>query len=197
MSWAGRLGRLGELREVQALILMWYQEESQKVILQSRVDDVQESEKVRIYHHEQHKRHIKRSSILKLHPEGGDLLEGHEACSAYLEEQVRELLGKEAVLCKEAQAVLLGEVDKVFTDSDNKMLARRPTKEEIAKALKASNMNSVPGTDGLTFLFYNVHWDIMADSMLATSRLSRVIAFPRIFQISRENLLGKWAVLYH
>ena len=164
---AGELGKLGELREVKALILCWYQEESQKVVLQSRVDDVQESEKVRIYHHEQHKRHVKRSSILQLHPEGGELLEGHDACSTYLEEQVRELLDKKAVLCKQAQAELLAEVDKVFTDTDNDMLTRTPTKDEIAKALKASNMNSAPGTDGLTFLLYSVHWDILEDAMLA------------------------------
>ena len=37
---AGELGKLGELREVQALILNWYQEESQKIVLQSRVSFV-------------------------------------------------------------------------------------------------------------------------------------------------------------
>ena len=48
---AGELGRLGELKEVQALVQSWYQEESRKVVLQSRVDDVEQSEKVRIFHH--------------------------------------------------------------------------------------------------------------------------------------------------
>ena len=162
---AGELDRLGELREVQKLILIWYQEESQKVVLQSRVNDVQESEKVRIFHHEQHKRHIKHSSILKLRPEGGELLEGHITCSAYLEEQVRELLGKKAVLCREAQAELLEEVEKVFTDNDNEMLEKMPTKDEIAQALKDDNKNSAPGNDGLTFLLYSEHWPVLGDAM--------------------------------
>ena len=162
---AGELGRLGELKEVQALIQNWYQEESRKVVLQSRVDDVQESEKVRIFHHEQHKRHVKRSTILKLQPEGEAMLEGHAACSTYLQGQVRELLGSPAVLCREAQAVLLKEVEEVFTEEDNEMLEKMPTKEEVSEALKEANHSSAPGTDGLTFLLYNVHWDILGDAI--------------------------------
>ena len=68
---------------LQAKIQEWYEAASQRVILQSRVDDVQQSEKVRIYHHEQDKKLVKRSSILKLKTEDG-LLEGHDECSKYL-----------------------------------------------------------------------------------------------------------------
>jgi hypothetical protein len=46
-----------ELREVQCLINEWYEEESRKVVIQARVDDVQQSEKVRIYHHAIHLKH--------------------------------------------------------------------------------------------------------------------------------------------
>ena len=67
----GDQGMLGELRVVQTQIKEWYEEESQKVVLQSKVDDVQTSEKVRIFHHEQHKKQIKRSAILKLDTPGG------------------------------------------------------------------------------------------------------------------------------
>ena len=49
----------------------WYQNESRTVVLQSRVDDVQESEKIRIYHHEQHQKSIKKTAILKLETENG------------------------------------------------------------------------------------------------------------------------------
>ena len=44
---------LGQLKEVQADIVDWFENESRKVVLQARVDDVQQSEKVRIFHHEQ------------------------------------------------------------------------------------------------------------------------------------------------
>ena len=61
---AGNLDSLVHLKQVQADIREWYEQESRKVVLQSRVDDVQLSEKVRIFHHEQHKKMVKRSFIL-------------------------------------------------------------------------------------------------------------------------------------
>ena len=78
---------------------------------------------------------------------------------------MRELLGKKAVLCREAQAELLEEVEKVFTDNDNEMLEKMPTKDEIAQALKDDNKNSAPGNDGLTFLLYSEHWPVLGDAM--------------------------------
>ena len=67
----GQLRKLGELRSVQNDIQHWYESESEKIILQSRVEDISVSEKVRIYHHDLHKKSMKRSSILKLQTEKG------------------------------------------------------------------------------------------------------------------------------
>ena len=75
---AGEAGWLPALKEVQMKIEEWFEAELQKVKYQSRVDDIQTSEKVRIYHHELHQKNIKRSSILKLETEHG-LVEGHLA----------------------------------------------------------------------------------------------------------------------
>ena len=49
---AGKQEFLLQLRQVQSEIQGWYENESRKVVLQSRVEDVQQSEKVRILHHE-------------------------------------------------------------------------------------------------------------------------------------------------
>ena len=76
----------------------WYGEESSKLILQSRVEDVQESEKVRIFHHEQHAKHIRKSTILKLDTEDQGLLEGNQACAEYLHGQVADLLQNQLFL---------------------------------------------------------------------------------------------------
>ena len=80
----GDTGKLSELWGVQGLIEQWYSRENDRVKHQSRVSEFQESEKVRIYHHEIHQKYIKKSSILKLETEKG-LLEGHDQCAAYLE----------------------------------------------------------------------------------------------------------------
>ena len=69
---------LASLKIVQAEIQLWYEQDSEKVKLQSRSDEIDSSENVRIYHHELHAKHIKRFSILKLETEKG-LLEGHAA----------------------------------------------------------------------------------------------------------------------
>ena len=60
---AGHLDRLSELKLVQKQIVAWHVKESEKVKLQSRGDEINEKENVRIYHHELHKNHIKRSKI--------------------------------------------------------------------------------------------------------------------------------------
>ena len=78
-------------------------------MLQARVEDVQQSEKVRIFHHV---KRCKKSAILKLEIENG-LLVGHDACSDYLVEQVSKLLGQLAVLHSIAQETLLAEVAPV------------------------------------------------------------------------------------
>ena len=160
----GEVGRLGELREVQEKIKMWYQEESMKVVTQSRVDDVQYSEKVRIFHHEQHQKLIKKSSILELETEAG-LLRGHDACSAYLEKEVAKLLLNPANLDQAAQDILLAEVDPVFSKKDNEMLLALPDLEEVKAVLFSSNLKAAPGTDGLTSLLYKECWDYLGTSL--------------------------------
>ena len=73
---AGESGWLPALREIQLRIEEWFDTELQKVKYQSRVDDIQVSEKVRIFHHELHQKNIRRSSILKLEIVDG-IVEGH------------------------------------------------------------------------------------------------------------------------
>ena len=61
---AGNTNRLGQLKEIKVEIVKWYEKESMKIILQSRVNVVQQSKKVRIFHHEQYVKHCKKTSIL-------------------------------------------------------------------------------------------------------------------------------------
>ena len=139
-----------------------YEAESQKIVLQSRVEDYQTSEKVRIYHHEQHKKLVKRSAILKLEtPE--EVLEGHDACSLFLSSEFEKLLLKSADLDGHAQSILLAEVDQVFTEEDNLKLKTPPIKAFIKNVLFNSNLNAAPGTDGLTSFLYKELWPLLGD----------------------------------
>ena len=124
---AGNLHIFAQLRQVKDEIQEWYELESRKVVLQARVNDVQQSEKVRIFHHEQHIKLCKKSAILRLDTEEG-LLAGHEAC---LIDQVTRLLGQPAVLDPIAQDQLLAEVVPVFTADDIRSLKAVPEKELI------------------------------------------------------------------
>lgn len=49
----GNLSLLPKLKSIQLRINNWFDEQAEKVRLHSRLKDIQESEKVRIYHHEQ------------------------------------------------------------------------------------------------------------------------------------------------
>ena len=78
------------------------------------------------------------------------LLEGHTACSTYLQDTVRTLLANPAILDQECQEVLLAEVEPQFTEKDNQMLTADPTREEVEKSVKSSNVNAAPVCDTIT-----------------------------------------------
>ena len=124
---------LADLRTVQLKIEDWFATAVEREKHQSRVDDIQQSEKVRIFHHEIHQKNIKRSAILMLRTKDG-LLEGHKACSEFLHNNVADLLLHPAVLDQVAQDILLNEVEEVFTEKDNAMLTSQPTKEEVEES---------------------------------------------------------------
>ena len=98
---------------MQLQVDYWYNSESDKIKLQSKTDEVNQSEKVRIYHQEIHRKVIKKSSILKLKT-NSVTLEGHSACAEFLEDSVASLLLHPATLDKQAQEMLLKEVVPVL-----------------------------------------------------------------------------------
>ena len=126
---------------------------------------MQQSEKIRIFHHEQHAKHCKRSAILKLDTELG-VLTGHDACSDYLIDQVTGLLGQPVQLDPVAQETLLAEVNKVFTEEDIAGLRAVPEKEEVREVVFNSNLSAAPGTDGITSLLYKEHWNLLGDPLV-------------------------------
>lgn len=155
---------LAELRTIQADIRLWYKEASEKIKIHAKTNEINETENVRIYHHTNHQKHIKNSSILKLETENG-IIEGHEECMKYIESNVEKTFGVPPELDETAQKKLLSEVHPVFTDADNVMLAAAPTKTEVKKLLWKTNCNSSPGSDGLTYLVYRECWDILGDAL--------------------------------
>ena len=148
-----------ELITVQSQIRTWYQEQSERIQHQTRVNEFQTSEKTRIYHHELHKRHMSKSSILKLLTESG-IITGHDSCAEYLENMVEDLLSKPEVMDTEAQNILLAEVKAVVTESDNLMLSKSPEKGEVFQTLKEANLRAAPGTDRITSLVYKLCWKL-------------------------------------
>ena len=136
----------------------------QKIKLQARADEIESSESVRIYHHELHKKHLKRTSILKLDT-GDKILEGHAECANFLENSVADLLLNQASLCNVSQEELLKDVQPVFTKKDNDMLRKSPSKDEVKKSIWTANLHAAPGTDGLTTFLYYICWDILGNSL--------------------------------
>ena len=152
------------LRSVQLEICDWYENEAEKIKTQSKIDDIQDSEKVRIHHHELHKKKIRNSNILKLTTENS-IIEGHDKCSNFLQSLLEDLLLHPADLGQFAQQTLLDEIEEVFTDKDNTKLVAPVTKEEVWESIVTSNMKSSPGSDGIPTLVYKEHWDILGDAL--------------------------------
>ena len=132
--------------------------------MHSFIAEYQQEEKVRIYHHDLHRKRIKKSFILKLETAGGTL-EGHAPCADYLEQTVEELLLHPVQLSQAAQDALLTEVDTVFTEADNELLLKQTSKGEVLEILSASNQHAAPDTDGLTSYFYKQCFHIIGQSL--------------------------------
>ena len=156
---------LVNLRIVQSEIKQWYIEESEKIKIQSKVDEINENETVRIYHHEIHKKNIRKLAILKLEKQDGSVVEGHRKCMELLESSIESVFGVAPILSLDSQQLLLAEVEPVFSLEDNTMMAAVPSKEEVKKRLWECNVNSSPGSDGLTYLVYKECWDILGDAI--------------------------------
>ena len=155
---------LTQLYSVQSKIRKWYSDLSQKIQTQSRKDEFQQSEQTRIYHHELHRKTIKKSAILKLETEKG-IIEGHTECAAFLHSTVKKLIGYPAILDIESQNALLDEIEPVYTSADNVKFELTPTNDEILQNLKLSNLNAAPGTDGISGLVYKECWGSLGDSL--------------------------------
>ena len=132
----GQNNLLKELNFIHLLIERWFAKENEKVQHQSRVQEFQNSERSTIYHHEIHKKIVKKSSILKLQTDNG-IIEGHNECASFLESTVEDLLLHQAQLDPLAQETLLAEIEPVFTKEDNARLLTPPTNEEVLATVSA------------------------------------------------------------
>ena len=66
-------------------------------------------------------------------------------------------------MVKDAQLLLLAEVEPVMTESDNLRLKTPPSKEFVKEVLYNSNLKAAPGTDGLTSHLYKELWPVLGD----------------------------------
>ena len=157
--------------------------------LQSRCDEINSAENVRIYHHEVHRKHIRRSSILKLET-NNQSFSGHEECSQYLEQLVGQLLLQPAQLDHLAQQELLREVKPVFSLEDNIMMTKAPTKQEVKSSLSNSNLHAAPGNDGLTSFLYHSCWDIVGKALTQVAREIHAGESPTLSQRTSLMVFG-------
>ena len=185
----GAFDKIVELKMVQQEIQDWYSKQSEKIKIQAKCEEINSAESVRIYHHELHAKQIKKSTILKLETEHGTLI-GHDSCAKYPENCVGSLSLNPPNLDQSAQNLLLQEVEKVFTDQDNEMMCKFPTKEEIIDSLWTSKPNAAPGTDGLTNLFYKKFWDLLGESFVQVAHAVHMGSSPTLSQRTSLMVYG-------
>ena len=160
----GNLQVIGQLKATQLRITEWFNVEAEKIKIFAKIQDIEKSEKVRIYHHDLHRKTMNKSTILKLKTPNGDI-SGHKACSKFLSEEVRSLWENEVKLDEKAQEELLKEVEKSFTEEDNKLLESTITNQEIKESLDKCNMRSAPGTDCITYQVFHKCWHILGEDL--------------------------------
>ena len=112
-----------------------------------------------------HRKKNKQSSIFQLQSEDC-LLEEQEQCAGYLERQVEKLLLSHLPHDQEAIDTLLAEVEPVFSDNDNEMLASPSTEEDLKCVLSNSHLLAAPGVDGIPSLPYQVCWETVRGPLM-------------------------------
>ena len=160
----GNLHVIGQLKATQMKITEWFDKEADKIKTFARLQDIEMSEKVRIYHHDLHRKTINRSTILKLKTPNG-VISGHDACSKFLSQEVSNLWENEVKLDTKAQEELLKEVERTFTEEDNKLLEATITNQEIKESLDRCNMKAAPGTDCITYQVFQKCWHILGEDL--------------------------------
>ena len=166
----GQLHLLDQLREAQLNIKEWFEKRAEEVAMLAKIQDVQENEKMSIYHHEKLYNVRKKSHIVKLLNKEGILVEGHNECAKLLNNEAKELLREAPNLDHVAQEELLESVNEVFTKHDNEMLEKDITDEEVKESLLMANRASSPGSDGLTFSVYIHCWQSLGPHLCQVIR---------------------------
>jgi len=157
---------LDELVDVKEQINKLYQDQARAAAEKLSIRDIDESEIINLYHHENHQKKMKRSAILKLDTPDKGIISGHEKCHRYLEEQVRSLLAP-TTLDDVAQQTLLSGVEEVFDDDNRTSLSSEPTKKEVQAEVWRGNQTASPGTDGIILMFYKFFWNDIGDLLHA------------------------------
>ena len=165
----GNLDLLPKLKYIQLQINEFFDKQAEKIKLHAKAQDMEESEKVRIYHYDQFHRCNNKKKISKLKTEEG-IIEGHNKVAEFFKNEVEALFGKEVKLDEEAQEKLLDEVEEEFSEDDNKMLESEITDEEVKLSLKTSNKKASPGCDGITFLVYEECWSVLGPHLCEVVR---------------------------
>ena len=165
----GETSQIGNLKATQLKITEWFDKEAEKVKTFAKIDDMEQSEKVRIFHHDLRRRSLNKSTITKLKTPAG-IITGHRACSEFLCEEVRNLWENEALLNPASQEELLKEVEPSFTEEDNKRLVATITNHEIKESLKKCNMKAAPGTDSITYKVFQSCWHILGEDLCEVLR---------------------------
>ena len=99
-----------------------------------------------------------------------------------MEKPVGDLLLNTANLDEAAQHALLGEVKPVFSDEDNAMMLKIPTKAEVKASLWSANPFAAPGNDGLTNLVYKHCWETLGEPLVEVVQAVHGGAAPTLSQ---------------
>lgn len=149
---------LDEYNRVKTEIKQWYKDKAQDAADKMAVKQMDESETMNIFHHEQHKKKLKLSSILKLDTPEEGIIVGHEKCQKYLEKQLKNLLSPVA-MDQVAQRNILENVKVVFDEEDRLFLSAEPTLNEVKEEVWGGNSFAAPGSDGIILYFYKYFWE--------------------------------------
>ncbi|KAJ4440325.1 hypothetical protein ANN_08464 [Periplaneta americana] len=154
-----------EILNIKSTICALQQKFMDGVKIRARTPTVSEDERCALYHLVKEKRNAMTKHISHLQTTEGTELTSNSDCIKEVETFFKSLYSASPTSVTETDT-LLKHVNRHLNLQQQRDLQLPITEEEILMAIETAPKNTAPGSDGLTYQLYKIHWTLIKDTLV-------------------------------
>ena len=162
ISYQSGRPEMKEIQDIKKKIESIRDEMAEGIKVRTRIQDLQNGEKVSKYIIGKQKEITSKKLMNCLNDEYGNELKSFPAIQEYVTKFYADLY-KSRPGCPVMQEKFLSLLNCKLDDNDRELLNEEFSKDDIYKTIKSFSKNRTPGIDGLPIEFYLENWDIIGD----------------------------------